>query len=774
MPTQSPFNQPADSPWFRYFSQCAGAAVALVGLLMAVSWFAHWTAVLQFLPDATAMHFNTAVCFMLSGAALFLLPTPHQKIAPWLAGAVSVVTLLTLLEYLTGRDFHIDEIFLKAYLGKGSTYPVRMSALSAFCFVFTGLGILLAAMKKPWLQRLTATGIFACIATVTAFVALSGSSFGIGMARGGTYSSMPMSSAVEFLLLGGGLLCWSWQTSRRRNINFLRWLPLTGAVTLIAMVVFVNMVNTEELKRATFQHDHSVQVILTAEAYEDALIDLQHSVYRYVSAGDPGQLATFQDRQQQASQLFDRLVELTSDNPRQTAQLKSLSMAMSEVMAMDERRIAHHDHPNSGIADATEESRQKFDLTRDRLKTFRQTEQNLLEQRSAAEETDQHNAELLLVLGRVSVVLLLVLANIMAARELHRRKQIEHQLRETTTLQNAIFNSANYAVIALDPKGVVRTFNPAAERMLGYAAGEIIGQTTPMLWRDASEVAAEAKKLSHELGRTISPGIEVITGRTFHAQAEEYEATFIRKNGRRFPVSISLTALVDDQGALTGFLEVIADITERRRAEEKIRESEERFRAALDNAPIGMALVSPEGRWLKVNHALSAMLGYSDAELLATDFQHLTHPEDLAPDMALAQQVLAGSLTSYQFEKRYFHKLGHQVFALLHVSLVRDAKQQPLYFISQVENISDRKQREIEREKLIAELQQALVEVKTLSGMIPICGWCKNVRSDQGYWQTVEQYVRAHTDATFTHGVCPTCTEKFKADILKAAASTPA
>jgi len=82
--------------------------------------------------------------------------------------------------------------------------------------------------------------------------------------------------------------------------------------------------------------------------------------------------------------------------------------------------------------------------------------------------------------------------------------------------------------------------------------------------------------------------------------------------------------------------------------------------------------------------------------------------------------------------------------------------------------MNQRRRVEIEREKLIGELRHALAEVKTLSGMIPICGWCKSVRSDQGYWQTVEQYVRCHSDATFSHGICPSCTEKFKADILKA------
>jgi hypothetical protein len=83
-------------------------------------------------------------------------------------------------------------------------------------------------------------------------------------------------------------------------------------------------------------------------------------------------------------------------------------------------------------------------------------------------------------------------------------------------------------------------------------------------------------------------------------------------------------------------------------------------------------------------------------------------------------------------------------------------------------DISERRRYEAEREKLIAELQKALADVKTLSGLIPICGWCKKVRSDTGFWQSVEQYIRVQTDATFSHGICPDCSEKFKADVARA------
>jgi PAS domain S-box-containing protein len=342
------------------------------------------------------------------------------------------------------------------------------------------------------------------------------------------------------------------------------------------------------------------------------------------------------------------------------------------------------------------------------------------------------------------------------------------------TLQDAILGSANYAIVSTTPEGVVTTFNATAERWLGYSAAEIVGKVTPLIWHDAGEVAARAKVLSRELGRTVEPGFESFTAKIRLGQVDENEWTLVRKDGSRFPVTLSATALMDEAGVVTGFVGVLADITQRKQAEERLRESEERFRKSFVNAPIGLALVSLEGRWARVNHVLCEMVGYSESELLATDFQTITHPEDLQADLDFVHQLVDGKIRDYQMEKRYFHKHGQIVNVLLSVSLMRDANDRPLYFISQIQDITERKQAEAkrkqndaEREKLIGELQTALAEVKTLSGMIPICAWCKNIRADEGYWQTVEQYVRAHTTADFSHSICPDCTKKFEADLLK-------
>jgi PAS domain S-box-containing protein len=132
----------------------------------------------------------------------------------------------------------------------------------------------------------------------------------------------------------------------------------------------------------------------------------------------------------------------------------------------------------------------------------------------------------------------------------------------------------------------------------------------------------------------------------------------------------------------------------RRRAEAALQESEERFRQSFDSAPIGMALVAPDGRWLKVNRALCEIIGYTETELLETSFQAITHPDDLEADLLYVEQMLAGEIHTYQLAKRYYHKLGHVVWILLSVSLVRDLDDRPLYFIAQIQDVTEQKQAE--------------------------------------------------------------------------------
>jgi two-component system, sensor histidine kinase and response regulator len=163
--------------------------------------------------------------------------------------------------------------------------------------------------------------------------------------------------------------------------------------------------------------------------------------------------------------------------------------------------------------------------------------------------------------------------------------------------------------------------------------------------------------------------------------------------GEKHSFEVALNPIVSG-GAVTGVSVFSRDVTERKWAWEAVHESDERFRSAFDDAAIGMALVAPDGRWLEVNPALCQILGRAEEELLACDFQALTHPDDLEADLLHVQRTLDGHINVYQMEKRYFHKQGHIVWGLLSVSLVRDIGGRPLYFISQIQDISGRKQTE--------------------------------------------------------------------------------
>jgi len=142
--------------------------------------------------------------------------------------------------------------------------------------------------------------------------------------------------------------------------------------------------------------------------------------------------------------------------------------------------------------------------------------------------------------------------------------------------------------------------------------------------------------------------------------------------------------------------------------DEALPESEEMFRSAFETAAHGMNLTAPDGRLLAVNTALCEMLGYSEEELLATDIQGTTHPEDIDRDLANLQELLAGESRSYQLEKQYVHKQGHPIEVSLSVSLIRDSKGEPLYSVSHVQDITERKRAEQELTEKEAQLRVAL------------------------------------------------------------------
>lgn len=168
---------------------------------------------------------------------------------------------------------------------------------------------------------------------------------------------------------------------------------------------------------------------------------------------------------------------------------------------------------------------------------------------------------------------------------------------------------------------------------------------------------------------------------TYRLQHADGHSVWVRERGR---------GEYDSQGKLLWLDGFIWDISEHKRIEDELRFSQRLFSSAFNTAPQGMALISPEGRWLEVNDELCRMLGYSRNELLCSDFQRITHPDDLAADLENIEALLAGQIGSYQLEKRYLDKVGRVIWVLLSVSLVRDGEGRPVHFVSQLQDFSER------------------------------------------------------------------------------------
>ena len=213
-------------------------------------------------------------------------------------------------------------------------------------------------------------------------------------------------------------------------------------------------------------------------------------------------------------------------------------------------------------------------------------------------------------------------------REIEERELIGRTLRAVSDFQNAILRSADYGIISTTPEGVIRVFNPAAERLLGYSAAELVGLQTPAIFHDPDEVAARAREFGAALGVDLAPGISVFVVKSSRGLPNEHEWTYIRKDGRRLPVLLSVTAIRDDAGGVSGFLGVVKDISERKQAQRQIEEARratehalrevELQRDALDQHAI-VSITDPAGQLQYVNEKFCVLSGHGRDELLRGD-----------------------------------------------------------------------------------------------------------------------------------------------------------
>lgn len=169
-----------------------------------------------------------------------------------------------------------------------------------------------------------------------------------------------------------------------------------------------------------------------------------------------------------------------------------------------------------------------------------------------------------------------------------------------------------------------------------------------------------------------------------------------------------------------------------------------------------------DGRLTRMNPAWERLLGYSPSELRALPFGEFIHPDDRRAAQAAAARLARGRGV-IALENRVRARDGS--YRWLSWTATSSPARGLVYAVAH--DVTDRKRRQEERERLIGGLRAALANVRTLSGLLPMCAYCKRIRDDQNYWQRVERYLGTHTDAEFSHGICPTCLERVEQEFLR-------
>ena len=267
-----------------------------------------------------------------------------------------------------------------------------------------------------------------------------------------------------------------------------------------------------------------------------------------------------------------------------------------------------------------------------------------------------------------------VIGGVGFTRDITDARRAQDALEASEAHYRALTEDSTDLIARLAPDGTIKYVSPASETLSGYTSEELVGR--PMYeFFHPDDVA--------DLAETHQRMLEATEPITISYRMK-------RKRGDYVFIESTVRPVRDAEGNLTDFHTVTRDVTERREAEE----IQQRFETAFSDAPIGMALVGLDGRFQRVNRALCEITGYPRERLLELTFQEITHPDDLDADLASLEQLLAGTVDRYSMEKRYFTATDNLIWVNLSVSMVSDPDGNPLHFISQIEDISDRKRLE--------------------------------------------------------------------------------
>lgn len=640
----------------------AGVLVMVLGLTVLVGWHAHLPLLVQLHPDFAPMKYNTALCFLCCGAALLAIGSTKRWVAVPLGVVVATVALLTLLEYSFDVDLRIDQLLFRTYIVTQTSHPGRMSPVAALIFLMAGTASVTAGVLYRRPQGRLLTGLLSSLIIALSSMAILGYGTGLTGTYGwGLLSRMALHTASGFLLLGAALFSIAWAQEVAAENRSPRWLPISTTLAAVsATIVLWHALTAREQEQTadTLQANASTVRNEILARLDTEMQSLAHMARSWEYTGQPTQ-ETWE---------ADAISLLGAPTGYQRIAWVDPGLQVRWIVPREEAlgKGLGGFEPRSSLEPAREKRQARFSPPA----------------KLASGAT-----------GMLAVVPIFRsdhfegwIAGLVPLEELL-----------DATLQRDL--AAGYAVTLAEGGNefYVRTEEAAP-------SGHARLVELPVKMHGVDWVAR------------VWPRPELLAARRSHFTEAVLIIGMLAAGLIGVTVHLAQGATSRSRQLAAANRELEHEVAERNRAEEELKGSEARFTSAFEHASIGMALVSPEGRWIKVNRALCHFMGYEAEELYHKTFQDITHPEDLELDLLQVRQMLAGEILSYQMEKRYFHKEGRIVWALLSVSLIRDPQGKPLYFISQIQDVTERK----EAEAALGVMHEELLEASRRAGMAEV------------------------------------------------------
>jgi PAS domain S-box-containing protein len=312
-----------------------------------------------------------------------------------------------------------------------------------------------------------------------------------------------------------------------------------------------------------------------------------------------------------------------------------------------------------------------------------------------------------------------------------------------TSIHEAILSSMSEAVYVVDRNMRIQYANPAAENMTGYSWDESIGKYCHDIFCERSSRCKD-----------LCPPRKSMREETpiLHREAETKA-----KDGTVRQTQLSFSPFFDDDECV-GAVIVMKDITDLKAAEERVNKQNAFLTAVIDALPHPFTVVDAQSRKLVLANS-AAYAGKLPEDLTCHGLSHHS-VRPCSGDCPCPLEKIRETGLPVTVEHSHCNAGGSRTDVEVHGVPIFDEEGTFVQMIEYCIDISERKQAVTEREKLIADLRKALHEVKTLTGLLPICSSCKKIRDDQGYWNNLEMYISEHSKAEFSHGICPECAQR--------------